>query len=229
MIKYSNSNVFNTNAEVIVNTINCVGFMGRGLALEYALRYPDLLKDYEEKCKNKEIEIGKVYYFKSGKQLIANIPTKKDFKKPSKMEWIISALENFRETYNEHNIKTIAFPILGGGLGGLDKEKVLKIMEEYLDIDDLEVIICLDKNGIEGKEKEMLEMFKSCKISTLESYMKLSSKQKEILENAQKSIQRFSALNSLPGIGATTYKKLHNVFYNNIIDMNTSEEQFSLF
>jgi len=70
MIKYSDSNVFNTGTDAIVNTINCVGFMGKGLALEYALRYPKLLEEYKQKCNKKEIIIGKIYYFQSGFQMV---------------------------------------------------------------------------------------------------------------------------------------------------------------
>ena len=67
MIKIFESNVFNTDADAIVNTINCVGFMGKGLAFEFSLRYPDLLDDYKDKCKNNEIKIGQMYYYKTCK------------------------------------------------------------------------------------------------------------------------------------------------------------------
>ena len=69
MIIITESNVFNTDADTIVNAINCVGFMGKGLALEFSLRYPKLLVDYKEKCSKKEINIGKLYYYQMLKNL----------------------------------------------------------------------------------------------------------------------------------------------------------------
>ena len=95
------SNVFNTDADAIVNTINCVGFMGKGLALEFSLRYPKLLVDYKEKCSKKEINIGKLYYYKEDNILIINFPTKKDYKFPSKLEWIEKGLLEFVNTYKK--------------------------------------------------------------------------------------------------------------------------------
>ena len=76
MIKYFNGTVFNCDAEAIVNTVNTVGVMGAGLALEFALRYPDMLKDYEEKCKHKEIIVGKVNSYKAADKTIIYFPTK---------------------------------------------------------------------------------------------------------------------------------------------------------
>jgi len=98
MLRFSDSNVFNINVDAIVNTINCVGFMGKGIALEYSLRYPKLLLDYKEKCENKEINVGKMYYFNSEDKLIVNFPTKYDYKYPSKIKWIELGLKNFVET-----------------------------------------------------------------------------------------------------------------------------------
>ena len=76
MIKYFEGTVFNTPAKAIVNTVNCDGFMGAGLALEFALRYPDMLRDYEAKCKSKQIKTGLVDYFQEKDITIINFPTK---------------------------------------------------------------------------------------------------------------------------------------------------------
>jgi len=75
--------------------------MGKGLALEFAYRYPELLNQYQEKCKNKEIQTGKIYYYQQENQLIVNFPTKKDYKNPSKIIWIEEGLNDFIKTYKK--------------------------------------------------------------------------------------------------------------------------------
>jgi len=231
MIKYTDSNVFNSNCDAIVNTINCVGFMGKGIALEFAYRYPNLLKEYQEKCKNNEIEIGKIYYYEDSNKLIVNFPTKKDYKYSSKLIWIENGLQDFVKTYKKYNIKKIAFPPLGCGNGGLDRNIVFKLMEKYLSNLDIEIVICLDKINPEGKELEMINTFKEIDIEELNKYIKLSEKQKNNLSKCQRNIRRFHDIQNIDGIGITTYKNIHNLFYNDIIKINNIEkkEQLSIF
>ena len=183
MIIITESNVFNTDADTIVNAINCVGFMGKGLALEFSLRYPKLLVDYKEKCSKKEINIGKLYYYKEDNILIINFPTKKDYKFPSKLEWIEKGLLEFINTYKKYNIKKVAFPLSGCKNGGLNSNQVIDLIKKHLNNLDIDIYICLDKKNPEGKEFEMLNMFKNCKIDTLASQVKLTNTQKENLRN----------------------------------------------
>lgn len=227
MIKILESNVFNTNADAIVNTINCVGFMGKGLAFEFSLRYPDLLDDYKDKCNNKEIRVGKMYYYKASDKLIVNFPTKDDYKFPSKLEWIEQGLEDFVETYKNYNIKTIAFPLLGCSNGGLDFNKVIQLIKKYLEKLDIMVYICLDKNNPEGKELEMINEFKKCDIELLSNFVKLNSVQKENLKHIQSSIKRFYQISKVDKIGSKTYREIYQVFYKSRI--NTSIKQETLF
>lgn len=231
MIKYSDSNVFNSGCDAIVNTINCVGFMGKGLALEFAYRYPELLNQYQEKCKNKEIQTGKIYYYQQGNQLIVNFPTKKDYKNPSKIIWIEEGLDDFIKTYKKYNIKKIAFPPLGCGNGGLNKEYVLNLMEQKLSNLDIEAIICLDKNNPEGKELEMINQFQNIDVEDLAKSIKLNDKQKKELSKHQNEIKRFHDIKTLEGIGNTTYKNIHNFFYKNKYNQTDKKEnkQLSIF
>lgn len=215
MIIITNSNVFNTDADAIVNTINCVGFMGKGLALEYSLRYPKLLIEYKEKCNKKEIKVGKLFYYKSNDILIINFPTKIDYKFPSKIEWIENGLIDFINTYKKYNIKKVAFPLLGCSNGGLNRNKVIDLIKKHLDNLEIEVYICLDKKNPEGKELEMINMFNSCNIDTLSHYVKLNNIQKEKLRNYQNNITRFFHISKIEGIGFKTYKNIYDIFYNN--------------
>lgn len=213
MIIYTDETVFNCNADCIVNTINCVGVMGKGLALEFSLRYPELNNIYVNQCKNKLIKTGQVYFYEIEENKIINFPTKYHFKYPSKIEWIESGLKDFVRKYKTYNIRSIAFPYLGCSNGELDKNDVKKVMEKYLNLEDITVYICssLLLNGI---EKIMIDRFRKTEILQLASKIKLNRVQmKNLIEN-QKKIYRFYEILNIDSIGITTYKNIYNYFYN---------------
>lgn len=127
--------IFDSSCEYLTNTINTVGAMGAGLALEFRLRVPEMYALYKEKCANGEIKIGKYWIYnrpnRMGK-MILNFPVKKGFNHPSKWEYIIKGLRYFVENYRKDNITSIAIPTLGSRLGKLDDEGVLIMMQEEL-------------------------------------------------------------------------------------------------
>lgn len=126
-------NIFNTKCQTIVNTINCVGVMGKGIALEMKNRYPLMFDKYKEYCNNGLIDIGKLWLYKdSDEKWILNFPTKKHWKNNSQYEYIEDGMKKFVETYKEKNITSIAFPMLGCSNGGLNKDIVLEIMTKHL-------------------------------------------------------------------------------------------------
>jgi O-acetyl-ADP-ribose deacetylase (regulator of RNase III) len=141
VIKYGN--IFNTKAQTIVNTVNCVGVMGKGVALVFKLRYPRMFPLYQDYCKKKLIGIGKLWLYKGepGAPWILNFPTKFHWKYPSRIEYIEQGLQKFLETYKEKGISSIAFPMLGTHNGGLDKAVVLPLMIRYLERCDVPVEI----------------------------------------------------------------------------------------
>ena len=128
-----NRNIFDSQCQTIVNTVNCVGVMGKGLALEMKKRYPDMFEKYKDFCNKGLIDVGKLWLYKhSDEKWILNFPTKKHWKNPSEYEYIEDGMIKFVETYKERGIKTVAFPMLGCSNGGLDKDIVLQIMTKYL-------------------------------------------------------------------------------------------------
>lgn len=133
-IEVIKGNIFNTKAQTIVNTVNCVGVMGKGVALVYKLRYPKMFDLYSDYCKSKLIGIGKLWLYKGEENApwVLNFPTKYHWKYPSKIEYVEKGLQKFVDTYQEKGITSIAFPMLGTHNGGLDKEEVLSIMKHYL-------------------------------------------------------------------------------------------------
>ena len=213
MIYITDETVFNVNADCIVNTVNCVGVMGKGLALEFALRYPKLNDLYIEQCEKRLVKTGNVYFYEINGDKIINFPTKYNFKFPSRYEWIESGLIDFISKYKSLNIKSIAFPLLGCTNGELDKNIVLSMMMKYLDLEDLTVYIC-KSTKLNGKEKEMVENFKNTSISKLTNIAKLNKLQVEIIKDNQDKIDRFYKILDLEKIGKTSYSKLFNYFYN---------------
>lgn len=228
VIEYFNGTVFNSGAGGIVNAINTVGVMGAGIALEFKLRYPDMYLDYEKKCKQNNIEVGKVdYYTDNPEILIINFPTKRHFKYPSKMSWIEDGLKHFVKTYKDYNVKSIAFPKLGSSHGGLEWEEVKTIMERYLSNLDIKIIICLDdKKEAEGIEKDMVDKLNKIDINLLQKEVKLNSKQVQIIKSSI-PLDRFWKLGKLESIGAKTYEKLFDYFYtdNKKIDSDSFKQQ----
>jgi O-acetyl-ADP-ribose deacetylase (regulator of RNase III) len=128
-------NIFNTKAQTVVNTVNCVGIMGKGIALVYKLRYPKMFDIYKEYCDNKFLDIGKLWLYKgeSNAPWVLNFPTKKHWKYPSKLEYIERGLQKFVNTYVDQGISSIAFPILGSQNGGLNRDEVYSLMLEFLE------------------------------------------------------------------------------------------------
>ncbi|MEI6821456.1 MAG: macro domain-containing protein [Bacteroidota bacterium] len=140
-LKFIKGNIFNSNAQTIVNTVNCVGVMGKGIALVFKLRYPLMFDIYKIYCSKKYIGIGKLWLYREQENApwVLNFPTKYHWKYPSKMEYIEKGLQKFVETYKEKKITSIAFPLLGTHNGGLDRVEVKKVIIKYLSQCDIPI------------------------------------------------------------------------------------------
>lgn len=227
MLKYYEGTVFNSDAKTLVNTVNCFGVMGAGIALEFKLRYPEMFKKYQEMCKNGEYKVGRPKLHNLDKIQILNFPTKNHWRAPSKIEWIEEGLKYFSLNYKKANINSIAFPKLGTSNGGLKWNIVKPIMEKYLgELDDIEVIICLDDlNEADGIEKKMVDDINSLPFEQIKSNFKLNKNQSEIIENVL-PINRFWKISTLEGVGEKTYERLFSYFYNKYNTEKTDNKQF---
>ena len=133
MIQYINGNLFTSNAKVLVNTVNTVGVMGKGIAADFKKYYPDMFSEYKRRCLNNELNIGDLFLYKTSNKWILNFPTKKHWRSPSKIEYIEAGLKKLVEEASNLQITDIAMPKLGCGNGGLDWETEVKpIVEKYL-------------------------------------------------------------------------------------------------
>ncbi|MGD0449926.1 MAG: macro domain-containing protein [Candidatus Bathyarchaeia archaeon] len=133
-VEYVEGDILEAKTQVVVNTVNCEGFMGKGLALQFKKAYPEMFKEYKQKCVEGEIEIGKLHLYKNSfRYWILNFPTKDRWRQNSKLDYIQKGLEEFKNRYHEWGITSIAFPRLGCQQGGLDWKDVRPLMEKYLD------------------------------------------------------------------------------------------------
>lgn len=145
MITYKKGNLFKENAEALVNTVNCVGVMGRGIALQFKKSFPNNFKSYQDKCNHDQIKPGQVYVYDRETfvfpRYIINFPTKRHWRAPSKIEDIEAGLQDLARVIAELKIQSIAIPPLGCGLGGLNWHDVKKLIEQYLSELTAEVVV----------------------------------------------------------------------------------------
>lgn len=147
MIEYIEGDILDSPAQVIVNTVNTVGVMGKGLALSFKKRYPDMFESYKKVCEKHQLTIGKLMLYKEADHWILLFPTKENWRNPSKLEYIEKGLMKFVSTYAEKHITSIAFPKLGCGNGELDWNLVRPLMERYLKPLPIDVYIYLGINN----------------------------------------------------------------------------------
>ena len=146
MIHFKTGDILNEDAEAVVNTVNCVGIMGRGIALQFKKSFPENFKAYTDACKRKEVQPGRMFVFEARQmtnpRYIINFPTKRHWRGASRMEDIESGLLSLVEEIKNRNIRSIAIPPLGSGLGGLDWSQVRPRIEDALEVfDDVRIIV----------------------------------------------------------------------------------------
>jgi O-acetyl-ADP-ribose deacetylase (regulator of RNase III) len=134
MITYVEGDLFQSPAKVLVNTVNTVGVMGKGIALQFKQIYPEMFKKYQKLCEKNQLQVGQLWLYKTPHKWILNFPTKEHWRSKSKLEYIEAGLIKFVETYQDKGIQSISFPALGCGNGELDwASQVLPLMQRYLD------------------------------------------------------------------------------------------------
>jgi O-acetyl-ADP-ribose deacetylase (regulator of RNase III) len=164
MIHYKTGNLLDSEAEALVNTVNTVGVMGKGIALQFKSRFPNNFKSYLNACKNKELEVGHLLVTEEqsllvGKKIIINFPTKTNWRLPSEYPYIEAGLTELVKVIKEKNIKSIAIPPLGSGNGGLNWSKVKQILEKHLSDVDCDIHIYEPSAAIqEALKKERVKL-----------------------------------------------------------------------
>jgi len=129
---YRRTSLLESSAQTLVNTVNCVGVMGKGIAKEFKEREPQMFAAYKKICDQNLLSPGKLWLWRGSDFWILNFPTKIHWRNPSKIEWIEAGLKKFVAGYQQLGIREISFPRLGCGNGGLDWNEVRPLMERYL-------------------------------------------------------------------------------------------------
>lgn len=147
MISFVEGNLFESPAQVLVNTVNTVGAMGKGIAKEFKRIYPEMFKKYLQLCEDGNFKIGDLFLHKTENKWILNFPTKEHWRNPSKIEFLQAGLKKFAKEYSKMGIHSIAFPPIGSGNGELDFEKTVRpVMLEYLGYLPIQVLIYPNRN-----------------------------------------------------------------------------------
>ncbi|MGR5067564.1 macro domain-containing protein [Vibrio alfacsensis] len=216
MIEMKKGNIFTSQCDTIVNTVNCQGVMGAGIALEFKLRYPEMFEKYQALCKGKHIQIGKLWNYtlpseRFGFKHVLNLPTKDSWKMPSKREYLELALQKFVGTYKKSPYTSVAFPVLGAGRGGLDEREVIELMHHYLAELDIDIEIWkFDAEANDDLYSVLKHALETQPLESLRTQIGLTEKawekvyQATLLEN----VNSISAIGAQPGIGEKTLDKL---------------------
>ena len=146
MMEFKTGDIFKTDAEALVNSVNCIGVMGRGIALQFKNMYPANFKAYAAACKREEVRPGRMFVFETGQlsnpRYIINFPTKRHWRGKSRIQDIDSGMQALIGEIRERNIRSIAIPPLGSDLGGLKWHDVRPRIEAALrELDDVQVVV----------------------------------------------------------------------------------------
>ena len=227
-IKIIKGNLFTSKAQTLVNTVNTVGVMGAGVALEFRLRYPDMFEKYVALCKQNQIQIGKLWIFKATDRWIINFPTKDNWKNDSKIEYLEKGLQKFVNTYKEKGITSVAFPVLGSRNGNIPENESIKVMESYLSKIDIPVEIYMYDPDLSD------DMYDSLKnkflVMSADEIKKKTNIQKQyavkLLEVFKdEKIKNISRLTSVEGIGVKTLEKVFDYLFDRVRETKPDEDK----
>ncbi len=146
MIELQQGDILKAKADALVNTVNCVGVMGRGIALQFSKAFPEMFRAYEAACKRGEVALGRVLTFDLNRfeqpHYVISVPTKKHWRGKSRMEYVEAGLEALVEEVRRLGIKSVAVPPLGCGLGGLEWSEVRpRIEQAFAILPDVHVLL----------------------------------------------------------------------------------------
>lgn len=152
MWRITEGNLLEANAQALVNTVNTVGVMGKGIALQFKKAFPEMFKAYETLCKAKQLQPGQMHVYDRGAMLhpryIINFPTKRHWKGKSRLDDVIAGLDALVEELRSRRIASVAIPPLGCGLGGLDWDEVRPLIEQAMDrVPEVEALIYAPKGA----------------------------------------------------------------------------------
>lgn len=184
MIRETQGNLLTAPVEALVNTVNTVGVMGKGIALQFKRAFPRMYKEYVRAAKGGELVPGRVQVWESdlldGPKFVINFPTKRHWRGPSKLEYIDRGLDDLARVITEHGIKSIAVPPLGCGNGGLNWADVRPLIERKLGPLDAEVLLFAPQGApeasrmIERRETPKMTAGRAALLAIMEAYREVT-------------------------------------------------------
>ncbi len=139
MVRFVSGNLFDSKAQALVNTVNCVGVMGKGIALAFKERFPKMFEDYRRRCEKEEVQPGVLMIYKDTEPWVINFPTKRHWRGNSRIEDIEAGLVTLVARTKEWGLRSLALPALGCGHGGLNWADVRPLIERYLTELDIDI------------------------------------------------------------------------------------------
>ena len=140
MVRILTGDLFQSKAQTLVNAVNCVGVMGKGIALDFKVRFPDMYDDYVARCAAKQVRLGEPYLFQRPTPLwVLNFPTKDHWRSPASLSGIADGLAYVERHYRQWGIQSLAVPALGCGHGSLDWQVVGPVLHRHLSLLEIPV------------------------------------------------------------------------------------------
>lgn len=238
VIEYVAGDIFESNCQALINTVNCEGKMGKGLAYQFKKKFPEMEKEYIKKCENGELRPGKLHIYQDKECLIINFPTKNKWREKSKLKYIQDGLRVLAQEIRNRNIPSIAIPPLGAGNGGLNWDDVKKEITTHLyDLENVEIYVYEPSQKIEQNQnvpKIMNEMLilafiaknlKNKKKSQLKSVidiLKILSKNTINIGNIESQYENLKKYKSYYNI--RKYDDLYLSLYNKLISKSVETD-----
>ena len=227
-INVIDGNIFTSNAQTLVNTVNCVGVMGAGIALEHRLRYPEMFEKYVELCERQMIQIGSLWIYKSTDRWILNFPTKRHWKEDTREEYLHAGLEKFVLTYQDKGIESIAFPLLGAQHGNLDKASSQRLMEAYLAKCNIPVEVYryspMAPDDLFNRFRDLLIDMSPEEIKEAAG-LRIDIAKKVLLALQDQKICQLNRLAVTKGIGVKTLEKVYKFAQSRMLEKSSSAQQ----
>lgn len=215
-LKEYKGNLFDSPAQTLVNTVNCVGVMGKGVALEFRLRFPEMFTTYQSVCNERALKPGQILPYLKQSPWILSFAVKSDWKFPSRMEWVESCLEKFVARYRELGIVSVAMPWIGAMNGGLPWDQVHQLMRDYLaPLGDINVeIVEFDPNATDPVFRRIQTAVGSMDESAFAQAVGITRRAADAIWHAvaEDRVPSLARLIEMPGIGETTVENLYRSF-----------------
>jgi O-acetyl-ADP-ribose deacetylase (regulator of RNase III) len=224
MLEIIEGNIFNSRMQTLVNTVNCEGVMGAGLALECRLRYPQMYDRYQTFCAEGTFKPGKLSLYKGHDRWLLNFPTKLQWRQPSEVKYLEQGLRKFAESWQKLAITGIAFPLLGTDKGGLPEKRVIVLMTDYLTPIAAHIPVEIYRYRADAEDDLFSQFRQRLQQISLPELAEATEIQKHRLERlmaavSQGEVCQINQLANIQGIGLKTLEKVFHYCTDNTLQI----------